>query len=150
MFVAVAVFTVGAAAAIFFQKSLMRSVMSLTLSFTGSAVIFYIIGQNVLALIQLLVFVGGLSTYLIVAVSSENREPRRTGAFVALAVFLSIGLSVALLAPMAITQGAGNFANYASSAFNSYYALLYVIALALFGAAMASVLVIRRFVRLIV
>ncbi len=149
-FIVLAVFTVGAAIAMFFQRSLLRSVTALTLSFVGSAVIFYIIGQDLIALLQLLVFVGGLSTYLIIAVSSENREVKKLPRLMVLAIIFTAGLSIVFVSPFAAAQNAADIQVYAATAFNNYYQLLFVIALALFGAAMASVLVIRKFVRLVV
>ncbi len=145
-----AVFTVGAALAVFFQRSLMRAVAALTVSFVGSAVIFYVIGQGFIALLQLLVFVGGLSTYLIVAVSSEHREFGSRSILVALAVLFEIGLSVMLIGLQPGQQQSAGASGYMAAALAGYWPLLFVIALALFGAAMASVLVIRRFVRLVV
>ncbi|MCL5427859.1 MAG: hypothetical protein M1321_01620 [Candidatus Marsarchaeota archaeon] len=147
---AFAVFTVGAALAVFFQRSLMRAVVAITLSFLGSAVVFYMIGQGFIALLQLFVFVGGLSTYLMVAVSSEHREFGNRYALVALAVVFAAGLSVMLMG-----VGDGQPANqgsywYFAAALGQYWPFIFVISLALFGAAMASVLVIRRFVRLVV
>ena len=149
-FAVFAVFTAGAALAVFFQRSLMRAVAALALSFVGSAVVFYTIGQGLLALLQLLVFVGGLSTYLIIAVSSEHREFGNRIALVALAVIFAAGLSIMLLGMQNFQQGDANVSGYVATAFSQYWPMLFIIALALFGAAMASVLVIRRFVRLVV
>ena len=149
-FVAFAVFTAGAALAVFFQRSLMRAVAALALSFVGSAVVFYIVGQGLLALLQLLVFVGGLSTYLIVAVSSEHREFGNRISLVALAVIFAAGLSIMLPGIQNLQQGSTSVSGYIVTAFSEYWPMLFIMALALFGAAMASVLVIRRFVRLVV
>ncbi len=149
-FAAFAVFTAGAALAIFFQRSLMRAVTALALSFFGSAIVFYALGQGLLALLQLLVFVGGLSTYLIVAVSTEHREFGNRLTLVALSAVLIVGLSVMLFGVQEMQQKSTDTSTYIAAAFSAYWPIIFIVALALFGAAMASVLVIRRFVKLVV
>ena len=69
---AIAAFTIISAAWVFLSRKLMHSVIALTIAFTGSASVFALLGQAEMALLQLFVFVGGLSTYLIVAVAAEE------------------------------------------------------------------------------
>ena len=76
--------------AIFYQKSIMRAVIALSISFVASSLIFFILNQQFIALLQLFVFVGGMSTYLIVAVSSEYRKINKID-------FIKIGVAAIII-----------------------------------------------------
>ncbi|MDE1874081.1 MAG: NADH-quinone oxidoreductase subunit J [Candidatus Micrarchaeota archaeon] len=144
--------TVGSGAALFLQKRLMRSVIFLALAAVGSSLIFIYIGQTLVALLQLLVFVGGLSTYLIVAVAAEEKQVKMRNVFVfaASAIVLAVGF-VAALSGLGPTQVSGNaFSGAAQNAFSEYYAVLFASVFLLFAVAVGSVAVIKKFAKLVV
>ncbi len=152
-FVIALAFTLAAAIAIFLEKSMLRAVVALALAMTGSAVLMFGIGESMIALLQLLIFVGGLSTYLLVAIAPEKRRPTGRAWFIGLAVVLALSLAAEAYYASGYVMavpGTGAIQSYAGYAFQSYYAVLYVIAFALFTTAIGSVLVIRKFTRLIV
>ena len=94
------------------------------------------------------------STYLIVAVATEEKTAKLINLrnFLVLALMLSVGAGVFLLKylPSSNSNLSTNFLLSASSAFQSTYALFYVIVLLLFSVSISGVLIIRKFARLIV
>src|SRR5574337_1295696 len=93
-YAAISVITVISALLLFLQKRLLYSAIALAIVFAGSALVFLYLGQTLLALIQLLVFVGGLSTYLVVAVATEEKGRKLFSPYVF--IIAAIAISVAL------------------------------------------------------
>jgi NADH:ubiquinone oxidoreductase subunit 6 (subunit J) len=149
----IAAFTVISALAIFFQNRLIRAVVALTAAFIGSALLFLLLHQTLIAILQLIVFVGGLSTYLIVAVATELKSSKllRLPEFATAIALLVIGLSLLVgyvpNPPSAVTP---SFLSAASEAFQSQYITLYIIVVLLFAITISGTLIIRKFTRLIV
>ena len=137
---------------VFLSKRLIHAVLALTFVFIGSALVFAVLGEAFIALLQLFVFVGGLSTYLIVAVASEAAEGSfsKTRFISALAV---AAFGIALIFAWTgggILPGRSNFAGIAASAISEYYPIFFMLVLLLFSAVIGSVLIMRRFVKLVV
>ncbi len=137
---------------VFYQKSIMRAVIALTVAFTSSAIIFFILGQAFIALLQLFVFVGGLSTYLIVAVSSEYKKINLKG-FIRLcivAILVCAGMMLLLFkATFNTSQAAESMSSFFIEVFQSYFPIIFMALVMLFLTAIGSVIVIRRFVKLV-
>ena len=144
--------TVLAGLALFLQKRLLHSVVFMALAAAGSALIFLYLGQVLVVLLQLLVFVGGLSTYLIVAIATEEKQVkmRNAVAFVVISVVISAGLLAAVSDTTAGTPAGNDFSTVAQAGIASYYALIFVAVFLLFAAALGSVIVIKRFSKLVV
>ncbi len=151
VFVIIALFTVGSSIAIFVEKKLLHSVLALTMAFLGSALIFISLGQTLVALLQLFVLVGGLSTYLIVAVASDEnkREINLSGFFVALAV-LGIAMSIFSQSSVLSILYDNSFINSMALVFSNYYIVFYILVFMLLSTTIGSILVLRKFVKLIV
>ena len=150
-FAFMALLAILASVMLFLEEKLIRAAVALTLVFFSSSLVFVIIGQTFIALVQLLVFVGGLSTYLTVAVATEKKGARLNDLpiFAALSTVVSLGLlSMAPYLPSS-QPGPGLFVASAIAAFSGEYAYLYLIVVLLFTATIGSVLVIRKFKRLI-
>jgi NADH-quinone oxidoreductase subunit J len=152
LFIAIAILTIGAGLAVFLSRRILHSVLGLTFAFIGSALVFLYLGQTFVALLQLFVFVGGLSTYLIVAVAGEEAsESVSVYRFIPLLVIIALGLST-----LAVSLGMGgppsgnNFMAASSGALATYYPVLFMLGLLLFSTVMGSILIMKRFVRLIV
>lgn len=153
VFYAIAALTITSSILVFVQKRLVHAVIALSVVFFGSALVFFLIGQTLVALLQLIVFVGGFSTYLIVAVATEEKgaRPVRFPVFVVLSVLLFAGIVFALQGIPSQQLGAGNnFLAAATSALASGYAVLYIMAAMLFAAAIGGVMIIRRFTKLLI
>ena len=155
VYLAVLLFTVGSALAVFISGRLVHSVMALAAAFAGSALLFFSMGQPFIALLQFFVFVGGLSTYLMVALAAEERESahHKNIYLLLLAVILGLGFYT-LMGGTGFGAASGSSQNIfmpsVESLFSGYMPFLYMIALLLGAGAIGSVLVIRSFIRLVV
>ncbi len=144
--------TVVSGVALFLQKKLMRSVVFLALASFGSALIFLYLNQPLVALLQLLVFVGGLSTYLMVAVATEEKRVKMRNAivFVIAGALMTAALFTALSGLQTAQLANNDFSTAAQSALSSYYAFFFIAIFLLFATAIGSVVVIKRFAKLVV
>ena len=152
--------TVVPAILIFFERKPLHSVICLAVSEAGSSLIFVYLGQTLVALLQLFVFVGVLSAYMMIAAASEEKQAvapsgraRHWIKFFAAALAVAAVLSLVLDGIGAGHQPApaGNsFSSSAEIAFGSEYSLLFASIFLLFAAAAGSVLVIRRFSKMVV
>ncbi len=152
-FYAVAAITLASAASVFVWKRLVHAVISLAVAFLGSALLFFLIGQTLAALLQLIVFVGGFSTYLIVAVATEEKNAKlmRFPVFAVLSVLLFAGVAFALQSlPQQTANPGSGFLAAAPAALGSGYAILYVMAVLLFAATIGGVMIIKRFTKLLI
>ena len=147
------VVTVTASVAIFLPKKLLHSVIFLALTATASSLILLYMGQVLIAVLQLLVFVGGLSTYLVVAVAAEEKNAKLSSkmrlSVASCAVILVLSLLLYKI-PAPQAGSGGSFSAAAQLAFSSYYALLFASVFLLFASAIGSVLVMKKFSRLVV
>ncbi len=138
---------------IFYQKSIMRAVVLLTISFGSSSLIFFILNQNFIALLQLFIFVGGMSTYLIVAVSSEYKKIKEID-FVKICIVAAVIFSAVFLSIVGVTSNnavqSTNMSSYFAYTFENYFPLIYATIVMLFLTSMGSVLIIRKYVKLMI
>ncbi|MHB1830636.1 MAG: NADH-quinone oxidoreductase subunit J family protein [Candidatus Micrarchaeaceae archaeon] len=153
-FYAVSAITVVSSILIFVEKRLVYAVAALATAFLGSALLFFLLGQTIMALLQLIVFVGGLSTYLIVAVSTEEKDAKLIflPAFLAIAAITAAGLGYTLLGyiqPIG-TNAASSFLGAAAIAMQGSYALFYIMATLLAAVAISGVMIINKFIKLVV
>ncbi|MDE1855002.1 MAG: NADH-quinone oxidoreductase subunit J [Candidatus Micrarchaeota archaeon] len=144
--------TVLAGLALFLQKKLLHSVVFLALAAVGSSLIFLYLGQVLVALLQLFIFVGGLSTYLIVAVATEEKQVkmRNAAAFVIISAITSVGLFAAVSNTTVPGLAGNDFSTVAQGAISNYYAFIFAAVFLLFAAALGSVIIIKKFTRLVV
>ncbi len=139
---------------IFKSKNLINAILSLTGVFFMSSMILFFLGQALVALLQLIILVGGLSTYLIVAVASEPSKDKKVHVWAFTLVFAVLFV---ILVPLAISigngyylsAGSGNFVLAAANDFSTYPYLFFVIALLVAASAIGSVAVIRKIVKLV-
>lgn len=152
IFIVISILTIAAGLATFLSRRLLHSVLAVTFAFVGSALVFIYLGQDFIALLQLFIFVGGLSTYLIVAVASEEAKGSVSiTRFILLLVIVAIGLSALLVNTGLSSSPAGNdFVAASGSAFTAYYPVLFMLCLLLFSTVIGSILIMKRFVRLVV
>ena len=133
---------------VFAERRLTYAVAALATTFFGSALLFFLIGQSLAAILQLIVFVGGLSTYLIVAVATEEKNipmaRMRYLGIVSVAMFAGVSLFLRYF-PSQFPNSGANFLSAAALAFQSSYALLYIIAVLLFSTAIGGVIIIKKY-----
>lgn len=147
-----AILTALSSVLVFLQRKLVHAVLALTMAFSMSAVLFLVLNQTFVALLQLLVFVGGLSTYLMVSLANEEKGRRyiRISFFIPIVIALSIWFAYfAQLSLHSETASGSSMDATFSVAIAQYYPLFYGIAALLFAAAFGSVLFIKKFSRLV-
>lgn len=135
------------------QKNLFKAAIALAILFVSVAGFILLAGQGIVALFQLLILVGGLSTYLIVAVASERESSfRHVDMRVVAAVFVLFGALIfyAVAAnshPLGLS--APGILPEITSAVKVYFAFMAAIAFLMFALAIGSVLLIKRAVRVV-
>ncbi|MGB9732562.1 MAG: NADH-quinone oxidoreductase subunit J [Candidatus Micrarchaeia archaeon] len=146
---AVEIFTVASAILVYVPKSIMRSAVALALAFFGGSIAMLFAMQSFLALLQLLVFVGGISAYFIIALSLENEKNMSTKRTYFLV--LAVGITLSLFAMFLASGGNAiqpQYPNSFVSSFmeienNSYY-FLYLVAFTPFAGAIGGIIIIKR------
>jgi NADH:ubiquinone oxidoreductase subunit 6 (subunit J) len=149
-----AVFTVLASAElfsiflIFIFKDMLHSVLALSMAFFFNSLLFLVLGQPLLALIQLLVMVGGISIYLFVGVASAGFSRFKHTNYILLAVisillfgacfYGAVGMQFPVQQQNALSSDA--VASYLTSSISQ----LYVIAFVLFGVAIGSIAFLKK------
>lgn len=145
--------TLVPAVLMFLQRKLVNAVICLAAAAVGSSLLLLYVSQTLAALLQIFVFVGGLSTYLVIAVGSEEKQAQMLGRvkfFVAAAAMLA-GLSLMLGGIDSSLQPTGNsLVSSAAVAFQDQYAFLYAAVFLVFATATGSVLVMKRFTRRVI
>ena len=143
----IAVLELAAIAFIFISKSLLHSVMGLTLAFVANSALFLAMQQPFLAIIQLFIFVGGISTYAIVGVASASfskfphtNKTAFLGVFIILLAMISypiFGMKNAAVSHNSFT------ALQVKTGISSYIGLFYLITAMLFGIAIGSIILVK-------
>ncbi len=151
-----AALTVSSGIFVVMSRKLIYAIIFFALASVGSAIIFALLGQELIALLQLLVFTGGLATFLIIAVATEEKNWKSQGAMHAKFLVL-FSVIFAILAYFAVSLGPAYNAVYpsnvqsgAESAFSGSYMLLYAAMLLMFAAVTGSVLVLKKFAKIVI
>ncbi len=143
----IAVLELAAIAFIFISKSLLHSVISLTLAFVANSALFLAMQQPFLAIIQLFIFVGGISTYAIVGVASASfsKFPHTNRlAFVAVFIILLAVISYPVFGMKNTVMQYNQFtALQVKTGISSYMGLFYLITAMLFGIAIGSIILVK-------
>lgn len=147
------VFGVSAAVAIFAAlfmfkaKEMTHAMTAFLVVATAGAAILAVLGLPLLALLQLFIMVGGVSTYLFVGVSSENLSRFKHTSISALAILVVALLAVPVykIYSLASTANQGNVLS--NSAIKASVAanlpLFYMIAILMFGIGIGSIIMMR-------
>ena len=133
---------------IFVFKDILHSVLALSVSFFVNSLIFLLLSQPLLALIQLFIMVGGISTYLFVGVASAplshfKHTSHAVLAIVSVVFFAACFYNAAgmqLPAPQNNALSGEAIATYLASSMGQ----LYMVALVLFGAALGSIALLKK------
>ena len=152
LYVLISVLAIIFALLVFMFKHLLHAALALTVTFLASAFIFSAIGQSFIGLLQILIFVGGLSAYLIAAVATETKLKNmlKPAKFFAATAALSIAFTAIAFSIPQSAYLPSTFQQSASATFSQYYAILFIITLMLFSTAIGGVLIIKKFKRLVV
>lgn len=144
-----------AALMVFVFKDIMHSALALSVLFFGNSLAFLFLSQPVLAIIQLLVMIGGISTYIFIGVSSVPYSNFKHTRYVALAA-LSALLFLAISFPLFTQPVSKLFYNSSVSPILADYVIappnyieinipfFYLLSVLLFGVALAAIILIKR------
>ena len=151
LLVALGIFTVASSALMFISKRLLHAVLFLALAAVGSSLLFLYVSQTLVAFLQLLVFVGSLSTYMLVAVASEEKKIDGLGVikFLIAAVAVASVLSYLVYGVAGVQANDNSFSLYAEMAFSQYAAFLFASVFVLFSATIGSIVIMRRLSKLV-
>ena len=148
LFVIVAVLEILSAVLMFYFKDILHTVLSLSFLFIFNSAMFLILGQPLLALLQLFIMVGGVATYIFVGVSSAGYAKFKNTNYIALLI-LSVVI-VALfsfrtlqIAPIAAEHNILSSSVIAQS-LSSNVGLIYLLAIMLFGTGLGSIVLIKK------
>lgn len=147
LFAALAVAELASVLLIFLFRDMMHSVLALSMVFFVNSLLFLLLGQPLLALVQLFVMIGGVSTFLFVGVASAGLSRFRHTSFATLAV-LSAALFVvcfyrvygAQFSEQQNALQAGALASYLAASVGQLYAMVF----AMFCVALGAVLLLRK------
>jgi NADH:ubiquinone oxidoreductase subunit 6 (subunit J) len=148
LFAIAALLGIASAVLVFMLKDVLHSVIALTFLFIANSAIFLILGQPFLALLQLFIMVGGVSTYAFVGVASSGYAKFKHTNLTLFALFAIVIFAVLAYKgapPNAIVQQQNMLStNYLSQALASNVGLLYIMAIMLFGIALGSILLMKK------
>jgi NADH:ubiquinone oxidoreductase subunit 6 (subunit J) len=151
-FAAVSVLMIVSSLFIFFSRRLVHAILALTTAFIGSALVFLLLGQVFVAMLQLLIFVGGLSTYLMVAIAYEEKQRRyvsyRTFFVVAIVLVFCLYAFTYRVVGQESPNGYGMVSAF-GPALQGYYFILFAVVVLLFAAAVGSVLFLKKFTKVV-
>jgi NADH:ubiquinone oxidoreductase subunit 6 (subunit J) len=137
----------GAALFIFRAREMSHAMLGFLLVTVSAAGFLAVLGLPLLALLQLFIMVGGVSTYLFVGVSSENLSRFRHTSLPILVV-VAIAIAAAPIYRISMLQSLGGQSNQLgpgliSAAVGGNIALFYMLAILLFGIGIGSIAVIK-------
>lgn len=148
VFIIIALLEIISAVFIFFFRNILHSVIALSMLFVFNSALFLILAQPLLALLQLFIMVGGVSTYIFVGVASPSYSKfKGTNYAVFAAIYLVILLvftvKVAQISPSAIEQNTLS-GTLISKTLSSNAGILYLMTILLFGTGFGSILLMRK------
>lgn len=148
LFIIVALLELSSAVLVFFFRDIVHTVLSLSLLFVFNSVMFLILGQPLLALLQLFVMVGGVATYIFVGVGSASYSKFKSTDYKVLAVAYAFILVVFLarLANVGPIEAQQNIlsSQIISQFFISDIGLVYLLTVMLFGVGFGSILLMKK------
>jgi NADH:ubiquinone oxidoreductase subunit 6 (subunit J) len=147
-FIILAVITIVSAFAIFISRSILKSALALAFVFIAVSAVLLLLGQAVIATIQLFILVGGLSTYIILAVASEtkpNKSKTNMKIFTILFIVIFAVTSYSILPSiLSINTAQNNIYAAITYAMSQYLLPIYAIILFMFSVAIGSIIIIKR------
>lgn len=148
LFIVIAVLEILAAAMIFMFRDLLHSVLALSFVFVMNSAMFFVLNQPLLALMQLFIMVGGVSTYLFVGVGSESYSRFKHTNYKILVLvyvifFIAIAARTVQVTQISVSQNTISNGTVSES-ISSNVGLFYLIAAMLFGVGFSSILMIRK------
>jgi NADH:ubiquinone oxidoreductase subunit 6 (subunit J) len=139
------------ALAVVFMKGQVHAAVAITAFFSINTAIFFLLGQSLLGVIQFLILVGGISTYLLLGTGASDEEYFK---HTSIATFVLVLIPVfAILSYPFLSQGGPQLATIQPSAqplsqlgfqLLGGTSMIYLASLLLFAAAIGAVMLLKR------
>lgn len=143
-----AVLEILSAALIFYFKNILHVGIALSVLFFFNSVIFLIAQQPLLAIIQLFIMIGGISTYFIIGVASldlSNFKHIRIIPIIVFFVIMFLVISLPLLNVSFSGSAKGPITtSVLASEFVNYIGVFYLLTLLIFAAGLGSIAMFNR------
>jgi len=148
LFAAVATLEIISAMLVFTFRNVLHSVLALSMTFLFNSILFLAMQQTLLALIQLFIMVGGVSTYIFVGVSSSGLSKFRHTSLLALGILAPLLIVAYATNLVYVIQGTSTQENQVTglmikSALGANIGILYVIAFVLFATGLSSIILLK-------
>jgi NADH:ubiquinone oxidoreductase subunit 6 (subunit J) len=155
IFIVLSLITLGAAVMVVASRALFRSALWLILAFLGIAAIFVMLNAEFLAVVQVLVYIGAISTLIIFAIMlsrsvMDPAEPRFNeqwgvvGGFAALLFVVLAAISIRVHWPVAVDVVPPDAIERLGEAFVGPYVVPFEVASVLLVVAMIGAIIIAR------
>ncbi len=147
--VAVGIAEIFVAVALFRLREMLHIGIALSLIFFFNSLVFIIASQPLLAVLQLFVAIGGISTYFIIGVAAIGVSKFRYVrfgllAFSAILIFVLLSYSVSGIFGSNLRSSNPIGAHEAGFQFNGYVPVFYLVTLLLFGIGLGSVALFQK------
>ncbi len=148
VFMVLALLEIFFATTIFIFKDLLHVVLAFSVAFLFNSALFFLLGQPILALLQMFIMVGGVSTYLFVGVGSASYSKFKYTnytylAIAYIAVFFTFVFRMTGVSPILPEQNVLS-ASLIAQTFSSNIGLLYIMAAMLFGIGLSSIVIMKK------
>lgn len=148
VFITVAALEILSVILIFVFKDVLHSILALSSFFLLNSILFFMLEQPIIALLQLFIMVGGVTTYLFVGVASASYSHFKHTNYIAL-IFLSAATTFLFLYKVSDTRFLNTQQNFLSdqaisAALTSNIGLLYIIAFMLFSIGLGSIILLKN------
>ncbi|MEM3781600.1 MAG: NADH-quinone oxidoreductase subunit J [Candidatus Micrarchaeaceae archaeon] len=136
-------------ASVFFTRSLIRQVALFALVALASSAIFAAEGQELVGVLQIIVFVGGISTYFMLSFDAKEESASSAKRKVALAASIALVGSILAYAALSASyapaaSNSSSFSSASAQMLSLYYAVFYIILIMLLACAAGSVILIKK------
>jgi NADH:ubiquinone oxidoreductase subunit 6 (subunit J) len=135
--------------AMFNSKEMMHAALFLAIIFFMNAITFLVLNQQLLAVIQLMIMVGGIATYIFVSVA-PIKKPSFNGTNMPALALLSILIFIAIAYPLVqkgyISSNTINYSFDVTSMLNYVtfnVSIFYVIVIMLFTSALGAIIIMK-------
>ncbi len=148
IFLAIAALEVASVIAVYTLRDILHAAIALASVFFANSLLFLLMGQDLLAILQLFIMIGGVSTYIFVGVASPSFSHFKHTSYIRLAVVAAL-LSAALLYPLlsaGFSVGAPNQLSQGSisASLSSSVEYLYFITIFVFAVSIGAVIALRK------
>jgi NADH-quinone oxidoreductase subunit J len=148
LFIIVALLEVLSAALMFYFKDILHTVLALSSFFAFNSAMFLILNEPLLALLQLFIMIGGISTYVFVGVASSGYSKFKNTSYILLIVMVAVIAVLFSIKTLNINL-VTNEQNVVTSQFiaqslSSNLGIIYLLTILLFGTGLGSIILIKK------